>query len=142
MIRPQIVIDTNVFVAALLSQLGASFKLLMLIDSGKFGANLSVPLALEYEDVGNRILGQTKLTPADFEDILDYICISSNHHEIYFLWRPFLKDPKDDMVLELAVAGNCEYIVTFNQKDFEGAEKFGVKVVEPKVLLRRIGELK
>ena len=114
----------------------------MLIDSGKFGANLSVPLALEYEDVGNRILGHTKLTPSDFEDILDYICISSNHHEIYFLWRPFLKDPKDDMVLELAVAGNCEYIVTFNQKDFEGVEKFGVKVVEPKVLLRRIGELK
>jgi putative PIN family toxin of toxin-antitoxin system len=140
--RPQIVIDTNVFVAALLSQFGASFALLMLVDSGKFVANLSVLLALEYEDVGNRLLAQTKLTSEDFEDILDYVCTSSNHHEIYFLWRPFLKDPKDDMVLELAVAASCEYIVTFNQKDFEGAEKFGVKVIEPKAFLKRIGELK
>lgn len=103
-------------------------------------ANLSVPLALEYEDVGNRLLAQTKLTRSDLDDILDYVCASSNHHEIYFLWRPFLKDPKDDMVLELAVAANCEYIVTFNQKDFEGAGKFGVKVIEPKAFLERIGE--
>ena len=142
MSKPQIVIDTNVFVAALLSQLGASFKLLMMVDSGRFVANLSVPLALEYEDVGNRLLAQTKLTASDFEDILDYVCTSSNQHEIYFLWRPFLKDPKDDMVLELAIAANCDYIVTFNQKDFAGAEKFGVKVIEPKAFLRRIGELK
>ncbi len=114
----------------------------MLADSEKFEANLSVPLALEYEDVGNRLLPQTKLTKSDFEDILDYICTTSNHHEIYFLWRPFLKDPKDDMVLELAVAAGCEYLVTFNEKDFAGAEQFGIKVVEPKAFLRRIGELK
>jgi putative PIN family toxin of toxin-antitoxin system len=139
--RIQIVIDTNVFVAALLSQYGASFKLLMLADSEKFEANLSVPLALEYEDVGNRLLSQTKLTKSDFEDILDYICTTSNHHEIYFLWRPFLKDPKDDMVLELAVAAGCEYLVTFNEKDFVGSERFGIKVVEPKEFLKRIGEL-
>jgi predicted nucleic acid-binding protein len=55
----------------------------------------------------------------------------------------FLKDPKDDMVLELAVAAaECEYLVTFNEKDFEGAERFGIKVVEPKEFLKRIGELK
>ena len=137
----QIVIDTNVFVAALLSQYGASFKLLMLVDSKKFEVNLSVPLALEYEDVGNRLLSQTKLTKSDFEDILDYICTTSNHHEIYFLWRPFLKDPKDDMVLELAVAAGSEYLVTFNEKDFVGAERFGIKVVEPRDFLKRIGEL-
>ena len=59
-----------------------------------------------------------------------------------FLWRPFSKDPKDDMVLELAVAAECEYLVTFNEKDFEGAERFGIKVVEPKEFLKRIGELK
>ncbi len=114
----------------------------MLIDSGKFETNLSVPLALEYEDVGKRLLPQTKLTKSAFEDILDYICTTSNHHEIYFLWRPLLKDPKDDMVLELAVAASCEYLITFNEKDFVGAEKFGIKVLEPKVFLQRIGELK
>ena len=137
MSRIQIVIDTNVFVAALLSQYGASFKLLMLVDSKKFEVNLSVPLALEYEDVGNRLLSQTKLTKSDFEDILDYICTTSNHHEIYFLWRPFLKDPKDDMVLELAVAAGSEYLVTFNEKDFVGAERFGIKIVKPKDFLKR-----
>ena len=141
MSRIQIVIDTNVFVAALLSQYGASFKLLMLVDSKKFEVNLSVPLALEYEDVGNRLLSQTKLTKSDFEDILDYICTTSNHHEIYFLWRPFLKDPKDDMVLELAVAAGSEYLVTFNEKDFVGAERFGIKIVKPKDFLKKIGEL-
>ena len=63
------------------------------------------------------------------------------HRRIFFLWRPFLKDPKDDMVLELAVEAEVEYIVTHNLKDFHGAEHFGIKAITPKEFLRKIGEI-
>jgi putative PIN family toxin of toxin-antitoxin system len=139
---PQIVIDTNVFVAALRSQQGTSYKLLQLIDSGKFQINISVPLVLEYEDVAVRIIGETSLTAHNVDDIIDYICRTANRRGIFYLWRPFLKDPKDDMVLELAVAGQCNIIITFNTKDFKGVEQFGLRLMTPKMFLKEIGELK
>jgi predicted nucleic acid-binding protein len=61
---------------------------------------------------------------------------------IYFLWRPFLKDPKDDMVLELSVAARAKYIVTFNTRDFKGTDKFGIEAITPKVFLNKIGVCK
>ena len=76
-----------------------------------------------------------------FADILDYLCMVSEHRRIFFLWRPFLKDPKDDMVLELAVEAEVEYIVTHNLKDFHGVEHFGIKAITPKEFLRKIGEI-
>jgi putative PIN family toxin of toxin-antitoxin system len=137
----QIVIDTNVFVSALRSKRGASFKLLSLIgQSEQFEINLSVPLVLEYEDVANRQLNITGLSAEDVSDIIDYLCSIGNLCPIYFLWRPFLKDPKDDMVLELAVEAQCQYIVTFNQRDFAGVEQFGLRVLTPQEFLRKIGE--
>ena len=74
-------------------------------------------------------------------DILDYICEVANPRKVFYLWRPILKDPKDDMVLELAVAASCNFIVTFNQQDFQGVEKFGLQVLPPKEFLQLIGEL-
>src|SRR4051812_48739949 len=102
----QIVLDTNVLVAALRSQSGASHKLLLLIDSGKFEINISVPVFLEYEYVLKQMLTEINLGIEDVDDILDYLARVSNRITIHYLWRPFLSDPKDDMVLELAVAGN------------------------------------
>jgi hypothetical protein len=61
--------------------------------------------------------------------------------EIYFLWRPYLRDPRDDLVLELAVKAGCRFIVTYNQRDFAGCERFGVEAIRPGDLLRRIGEV-
>ena len=140
--RLEVVIDTNVLVSALKSKRGASFKLLTLIGQNKFDINLSVPLILEYEDVAKRLIGGTALNEEDINDILDYICSVSNCREIFYLWRPFLKDPKDDMVLELAVTSNCDMITTYNKKDFKGVEKyFGIRVLSPKELLFEIGEL-
>lgn len=137
----QIVIDTNVFIAALRSQSGASFKLLGLVgECDSFEINLSVPLVLEYEDVANRQSHVNGLSAQDIGDVLDYLCSVGNRRQIYFLWRPFLKDPKDDMVLELAVEAQCKYIVTFNKKDFAGIEKFALQVLTPQELLRKIGE--
>ncbi len=138
----QIVIDTNVFISALRSQFGASYKLLMLLGSGKFESNLSVSLAMEYEDVSKRILSEINLTEENVEDVLNYVFAAANRRKVYYLWRPFLRDPKDDMVLELAVAANCEIIVTYNKKDFRGVEKFGIKTMTSQEFLREIGEIK
>lgn len=140
--RIQIVIDTNVFLSVLRSNRGASFLLLMLIgQSDLFEINLSVPLVLEYEDVAKRPGLVPALSMRDIDDILDYLCSVANRHTIFFLWRPFLKDPKDDMVLELAVEAQCEYIVTFNRKDFTGSDQFGIIVVTPQEFLRKIGAI-
>lgn len=139
---PQIVIDTNVFVSALRSQYGASYRLLLLLDSGKFEINLSVPLAIEYEDVGKRFLGKkTGLKASDIDDILDYVCSVANQRKVHYLWRPFLSDRKDDMVLELAVSAGCEIIVTYNKDNFEGVEQFGIRVMTAQEFLQMIGEL-
>ncbi len=138
---PQIIVDTNVLVASLRSQYGASYKLLMLLGSGKYEVNLSVPLALEYEEVAKRLVGQIPLSIEEINDILDYICSIANWRKIFYLWRPFLKDPDDDMVLELAVACCCDIIVTYNKNDFRGVEKFGIRLLTAKEFLLEIGEL-
>ncbi len=141
MSKYQIVIDTNVVVSALQSSRGASHKLLMLLGNSAFDINISIPLVLEYEDVTKRLIGQITLTETDIDQILDYICKVGNQHNIFFLWRPFLKDPKDDMVLELAVTAGCDFIVTYNQKDFKNINQFGIEVVTPKEFLQKIGVL-
>lgn len=74
-------------------------------------------------------------------DILDYLCSVADRRAIYFLWRPSLRDPKDEMVLETAVAGGCSTIISYNKKDFAGAERFGLTVDTPQEFLRVIGAL-
>jgi putative PIN family toxin of toxin-antitoxin system len=139
----QIVIDTNVLVSALRSQDGASYKLFMLLESGRFEINVSVPLALEYEDAGKRLTGRKgTLKSSDIDVILDYICSVANRRKIHFLWRPFLSDSKDDMVLELAVSSGSEIIVTYNKDDFKDVEQFGIRVLTALEFLREIGELR
>lgn len=142
MAEAQIVFDTNVIVSALRSQKGASYKLLMLVGRSNFEINLSVFLLLEYEDATKRLLDQIPLTESDIDDILDYLCGVANHQEVFYLWRPFLRDPRDDMVLELAVSAQCETIVTYNKKDFVGVDQFGLQVMTPKEFLDVTGELK
>jgi putative PIN family toxin of toxin-antitoxin system len=139
---PQIVIDTNVFVSALRSQYGASYKLFMLLESGKFETNLSVPLVIEYEEVSKRLVGKkSALKSSDIDEILDYVCSVAHRRKVYYLWRPLLSDRKDDMVLELAVSAGCEIIVTYNKDDFKAAEQFGIRVVTAQEFLKEIGEL-
>lgn len=135
-----VVIDTNVLISALRSSRGASFKLISLIGTEKFEISLSVPLLLEYEDVSKRKKFE-HLIDTDIDDLLNYICKVADKRNIFFLWRPFLKDPKDDMVLELAVEEGCEYIITYNIDDFKGIELFDVEAITPKQFLIKIGEL-
>lgn len=138
--KRQIVLDTNVLVAALRSQRGASYQLLRRVGRGPFELDLSVPLVLEYEDAAKRLLGQIALSLAQIDDIIDYLCANAQHRQVFYLWRPFLRDAKDDMVLELAVAARADCIVTFNRQDFQGAEQFGIRVVTPQEFLQEIGE--
>jgi predicted nucleic acid-binding protein len=114
----------------------------MLLGSGKFEIDVSVPLIIEYEEAAKRLFGKmTALRLSDVDDILDYVCSVANRRKIYYLWRPFLKDPKDDMVLELAVSAGCDIIVTYNEDDFKGVEQFGIRVMTAQEFLRAIGEL-
>ena len=137
----QIVIDTNVLVAALRSKNGASYRLLILLGSDKFQINISVPLVYEYEDVVKRLELAIPLNNSQIDDIIDYICSVANQRKIFFLWRPYLSDSKDDFVLELAVEAQCDFIITFNKRDFQGVEKFGIDVLTPGEFLKIIGEL-
>jgi putative PIN family toxin of toxin-antitoxin system len=138
---PQVVIDTNVIVAGLRSRRGSAFQLITLIGTGRFDIHLSVPLVLEYTDVLLRELPKLSLSREEVDDLIDFFCAVGGQHEIFFLWRPFLRDPKDDMVLEIAVKAGCESIITYNTRDFAGVEQFGLNILEPSEFLRLIGKL-
>ena len=135
---PHVVLDTNVLVAGTRSRRGASFRLLALVGTGKFDISFSVALVLEYEDALAR--HSPRLTATELADLLDFICQAARRQTVFYLWRPTLRDPKDDHVLEVAVAGACDGIVTFNRRDFAGAERFGLRIMSPQALLSEIGE--
>lgn len=134
----KIIMDTNILFAGLYSANGASFRILELLNTGALTLALSTPLLLEYEDVLKRNQQMLNLNNKEIDIILDNICRFSQHQKVYFLWRPYLPDAKDDLVLELAVAAKVPTIVTHNIKDFIGIEKFGVEAITPKILLERL----
>jgi hypothetical protein len=70
--------------------------------------NLSVPLVLEYEDVLFRKSPGLGIDRQVVESLLDFHCVVARRHHIFFLWRPFLRDPKDEMILELASKARVE----------------------------------
>lgn len=135
-------LDTNVLVSALRSRRGASFKVLSLVGEGLFDLVVSVPLVVEYEAATKRQSRQIGLTYGDIDNILDYLCHIGLQREIFFLWRPFLKDPKNDLVLEVAVESECDYVVTHNLRDFAGAENLGVQVITPRHFFDIMGQMK
>ena len=136
--RYKIVIDTNVFISALKSKLGASYKLIRLIGEEKFDMYISVPLVFEYEDVAKRS-GVLTINNEAIDDIINYVCLVGIETEIFYLWRPFLKDPKDDFVLELAFNSNADFIITYNKKDFKRVDQLGLKLLFPGEFLKLIG---
>jgi len=135
----RVVLDTNVLYAGLYSATGASYQILRLIERGRVIPLLSTTLLFEYEEVLRRDQKLLKLSDRAVDDVLDGLCRQGECHKIHFLWRPQLSDPKDDHVLELAVAAGGAEIVTHNVRDFAEASRFGVRVVTPG---ERLGELK
>ena len=127
-----IVVDTNVLVAAARSRQGASFALVSSLPNPQFQIALSVSLYTEWQAVMTR---PEHLPPgmsaADALGFLRYLASIAHLQEVHYLWRPFLKDPDDDMVLECAVAAQCRHIVTHNVKDFRGSQTLGVVACTP-----------
>jgi putative PIN family toxin of toxin-antitoxin system len=138
---PRVVLDTNVLVAASRSKKGASAEFLSLVGTGRFEICVSVPLLLEYESAILRGLEPNSTEWQVRIDILDYLCKVAIRRKIFFLWRPTLRDPKDEMVLETAVAGGCTSIISYNKRDFEGAERFDLTICSPHEFLNTIGAL-
>lgn len=136
-----VVLDTNVLVSALRSRKGAAFRLVSLVGMGHFDVAVSVPLVLEYEDALLRQVVETSMSESDVQAVLDYFCSVAKQQDIFFLWRPLLRDPKDDFVAEVGIAAGCDAIVTYNRRDFAGIEQFGIRALSPAELLTEIGAL-
>ncbi len=112
-----------------------------LLPDRKFTIAISVPLIIEYEDVLNRGHLPGDITKDDVADFIDFLCHIGSQQDIFFLWRPFLSDPSDDLVLEVAVAGGCDAIITYNKRHFRHVERFGLRVLDPKEFLAEIGAI-
>lgn len=125
-----VVLDTSVLVAAWRSRLGASFELVRLLRAGRFEIAVSVPLVVEYESalLRNMSPGQR---PSHVTAFVDYLCRVAHKQDVFFLWRPVLNDPNDDMVVELAMASRASAIITHNLRDFVPAAGLGVRVLAP-----------
>jgi putative PIN family toxin of toxin-antitoxin system len=139
----RLVLDTSVLVAATRSDAGASRQLLMAALKGRFELLLSVPLALEYEAVLKRPeqLAVSRATTQDIDKLLDaLIAISRPVHRALF-WRPLPRDADDEMVLEAALSGDADLLVTFNKRDFQPiASNLGIGLAAPREALKRIKE--
>ena len=131
----KIVLDTNILVAGLRSKQGASYKLLSELTNNCFKPAVSVPLFFEYEAVLKRPGLLPNLRVEDIDNILNYLVSKATLCQIYYLWRPCLKDPQDDMVLELAVQSQSQFIVTFNVRDFSKSALFGITAITPQQFL-------
>jgi predicted nucleic acid-binding protein len=137
----RVVLDTSVLVAAARSRLGASFAIVSAIPSPKFQVCLSVSLYAEWQDAMTRSQHlPPDTTPEHASRFLRYLATQAWLQDIFYLWRPFLADPDDDMILELAFAAGCRYIITHNVRDFAGCEQLGVSAITPGKFLKIITE--
>ena len=139
-IMKKVILDTNILLSGLQSRQGQSYKLLTLLYENRFRIVLSVPLVLEYEAILKKKLDRTIFTDEIIDRFIDYLCAISEHVKIFYLWRPFLKDPFDDHLLELALATNCRYIVTYNIKDFAKATELGISAITPADFIKILKE--
>lgn len=135
-------LDTSVLVAAIRSPSGASKTLLEAALESRFQFLISSPLVLEYEAVLTRRehLHASGLGVSEIGELIDMLCASGIEVRASQSWRPLLRDPDDEMVLETAINGQADAIVTFNLADFIGIpEQFSVEVLTPRMALERMG---
>jgi putative PIN family toxin of toxin-antitoxin system len=135
-------LDTSVLVAGLRSSTGASRRLLILFYRGRYTAIVSVAMMFEYESVLKRAenLKAFGLTSEEVDRFLDGMSLLVTPVTPFFLWRPQLRDPADEHVLEAAVNGRADVIVTFNVRHFQAAaRKFGIAALRPGEALQRLG---
>ena len=137
----RIVLDTDAVVAAMRSPAGGSAALVRSARRGQVVLTATVPLAIEYEAVCSRAehVAAAGFNPGDLTVFLDAIIALVEPADVWFLWRPQLRDPGDELVLEAAVNGQAEAIVGFNRRDFgEVPARFGIMFMTPGEALRRL----
>lgn len=137
----RIVLDTSVVVAALRTRLGAGNAVLRLVAQKRVIALATPPLFLEYEDVLKRPEHQLihGLAPEAVDEFLAELAALIEPVEVHFQWRPQSRDPNDEMVLEAAINGQADALVTYNLKDFaEAGERFRISVLRPGDLLKKV----
>ncbi|MFV3129423.1 putative toxin-antitoxin system toxin component, PIN family [Niveispirillum sp. KHB5.9] len=132
------VLDTNVLAAGLRSRQGASFAVLNLLADRKFQGLATTALFLEYEAVLKRAEQRQAhgLDLPDIELLLRELAAIMEPVEVRFIWRPQLADPADELVLEAAVNGRADRLVTHNGRDFRTANRFGLVVETPAEFLK------
>jgi putative PIN family toxin of toxin-antitoxin system len=137
----RVVLDTSAIVVALRSPDGASAELLRLARHGRLALMATAALVIEYEAVCRREEHRLAagLSQAEVSQFLDGLVDLIEPVEAWFLWRPQLRDPGDELVLEAAANGRADAIVTFNRRDFvSGAQRFGIEILLPREALARI----
>jgi putative PIN family toxin of toxin-antitoxin system len=136
------VLDTSILVAALRSRTGASNAVLRKVASGDVRPLISPALFLEYEDVLERPEQRQVhgFSVAELDGFLAAFASASDPVECHFRWRPQLRDPGDEMVLEAAVNGAADALVTHNIRDFGPAKTFNLRVITPAELLKELGQ--
>jgi uncharacterized protein len=136
----RIVVDTSVLISALIGKQGPSREVLRNCLHGIYTPLISNTLFLEYEAVSSREVIQTRspLTPIEIRELLNALYSVCQWVQIYYLWRPNLRDEGDNFLIELAVAGNASCIVTNNIKDLKASELIfpDIQILKPEELLR------
>ncbi len=135
----QIVIDTNVFVSGLRSQRGAAYTLLTMLNDPRWQVNISTTALFEYEEILKRERRHFGLGEDDIDVFLDGLCHIAKHQEIFYVWRPTARDPDDEFLIDLAVAAQADFLVTYNHRDVCRVTQFGVHLVSPKEFLQHMG---
>ena len=133
--------DTDTIVAAVRSPGGASAEIVRCAGEGLVQFLSSTPLMIEYEAVCTRKkhVEAAGISMSDMQLFLDGLARLCDPVEIHFLWRPQLHDPNDEMVLETAINGQAEIIVSFNVSDYgDAGKKFGIEILNPREVLERI----
>ena len=139
----RIVLDTDAIVVAVRSPTGASAAIIRKARRGKIALLLSVPLAMEYEAVCVRPEHQLAagLSEQEVRIFVDAVIAIAEPVKIHYLWRPQLRDPSDEMVLETAVNGRANLLITFNVRDYGTAPaRFGIEVMTPREAVERISK--
>lgn len=137
----KVVVDCNIFISAVLSEDGYAKKVLEFCLKKELLSQMGLKLFCEYEDVLSRdkIISQVKIDRGEIEDLLNAFMSVSRWNEMYYLWRPNLKDEGDNHLVELAVASNADILITHNKKDFLQNElRFDFEILNAKEVCERI----